>query len=287
MKMNNYNYFEPPHIEGEEWRDVDGYQGLYKVSNKGRLWIIKKARLMSEHSDNRNRLSVCLCKNGIVKRYVLARIVATAFIRKPNPDEEINHLDENPLNNCVENLEWCLHKYNCNYGTRIKRIAEKQSIPIIQLTLSGEFVARHASMQSASRSLGLDAGHICDACNGNREYAYGYKWRFEDDNMYNIALQNYKEHVRKSKQSRLDAFTEKALDILQYDLDGNFIAEYPSSRIAAQETGIARRCILGNCAGNTKTTHGFVFKYKYPERRYFHALFIVTTPPPNTQTQLF
>lgn len=285
--MNNYKYSNPPQTDGEEWRNVFGYEGLYLVSNKGRVWSIRNNYLMSPHTDARRRCTACLSKNGNSRNLVLARLVAIAFIPNPNNYPQVNHKDENTQNNRVENLEWCTSKYNCNYGTRNKRVAEAQGIPILQLTMDGEFVQRHSSMQSASRSLGIDAGHICDVCNGNREYANGYKWRFEDDNMYNIALQNYKEHVRKSKQSRLDAFTEKALDILQYDLDGNFIAEYPSSRIAAQETGIARRCILGNCAGNTKTTHGFVFKYKYPEKRYFRNLFVDTEPGAGTQTKLF
>lgn len=268
--MNNYNYSNPPQTDGEEWRNVFGYEGLYLVSNKGRVWSIRSGRLMSSRADKRRRCTVSLRKDKVSKNIVLARLVATAFIRIPFLYEEINHIDENPSNNNVENLEWVTHKENCNYGTRIKRIAEKQSIPIIQLTMDGEFVQRHSSMQSASRSLGYDAGHICDVCNGNREYAYGYKWRYEDDDMYNIAVQNYKEHVRKAKQSRADAFTALALDILQYDLEGNIIAEYPSSRIASQETGISRKCILGNCAGATRTTHGYIFQYKDQNRKYFN-----------------
>ena len=100
----------------EEWRAVPGYEGLYEVSNMGRIWIMRKCRLMTIKPDNRNRCTIELSKNGIKKSYILARLVGTAFIREPDPDEEINHLDENPFNNCVENLEWCTYSENLKHA---------------------------------------------------------------------------------------------------------------------------------------------------------------------------
>ena len=283
-KMSNYRYSNPPADNCEEWKDIDGYEGIYKISDKGRIWSVPRlnrgrlrgGNILKVYADKRNRINVHLNKDGKIQSFVLARLVAKAFIRKPVTGEEINHKDENPLNNSVDNLEWCDHKYNCNYGTRIKRIADAQSLPIMQTTLDGKFVARHKSMQHIERSLGFNAGHICDVCNGKRGFAYGYKWRFEDDDLYRKSKENYKKHREQALQARKDAFARHALDVLQYDLDGNLIAEHQSSRLAAESTGISRRSILNNCQGVIKTTHGFIFKYKHPDRKYGQKMFIDT-----------
>lgn len=119
----------------EEWRDIKGYEGLYQVSNMGRVQRLDKyivdvsqggirTRMFKGHIMNltihnvSGYVSMYLSKNGKKKRYLVHRLVAEAFI--PNPDNlpEINHKDENKVNNCVENLEWCTPKYNANYGER-------------------------------------------------------------------------------------------------------------------------------------------------------------------------
>ena len=104
----------------EEWKDIKGYEGLYKISNKGRVYNIKLKRFMGHESNK--YMCVELGKDGKYKNYKVHRLVAQAFI--PNPDNLpfINHKDENKLNNCVENLEWCTREYNVNYGTAIQRM---------------------------------------------------------------------------------------------------------------------------------------------------------------------
>lgn len=104
----------------EIWKDIAGYEGLYKVSNKGRVYNLKFERFMG-HISNKY-MCVRLGKYGKQKNYKVHRLVAQAFI--PNPDNLpfINHKDENKLNNCVDNLEWCTREYNVNYGTAIQRM---------------------------------------------------------------------------------------------------------------------------------------------------------------------
>ena len=114
----------------EEWRPIEGYEGLYEVSNTGLI------RSLDRFVGNRNRIkgkilsinikkggycSVVLSKYGKMKGYQVHRLVAQAFI--PNPDNlpQVNHIDEDKSNNCVDNLEWCTAKYNINYGTRQER----------------------------------------------------------------------------------------------------------------------------------------------------------------------
>lgn len=110
-------------LQTEEWRDVVGYEGLYMVSNLGRVKSITRYKKVISQQICRGKYYSCqLWNKGKCKMMFVHRIVAMAF--HPNPDKlpEINHKDENQLNNNANNLEWCTHKYNCNYGTRNARI---------------------------------------------------------------------------------------------------------------------------------------------------------------------
>ena len=118
----------------EVWKDVVGYEQYYEVSNQGRVrsksrtvhgmneWEME-GRVLRQANSGRY-WQVYLCVNGKGKSKSVHRLVAEAFI--PNPDNlpEVNHKDENRYNNHIDNLEWCTHKYNVNYGTRNQRISK-------------------------------------------------------------------------------------------------------------------------------------------------------------------
>ena len=108
----------------EEWKAIPGYEGLYEVSNMGNVRNVRRNTLLRLSKTNNRYIRVSLCKNGIKTGLTVHRLVAEAFI--PNPDNlpEVNHKDEDKTNNRVENLEWCDHKYNMNYGTRNIRAKE-------------------------------------------------------------------------------------------------------------------------------------------------------------------
>ena len=119
----------------EIWKPVKGFAGLYEVSNKGNVRSLKwyggsKVRELSQAENKKGYRQVNLCNGKGNMRYV-HRLVAEAFIPNPNNLPCINHKDENPRNNCVENLEWCDQKYNCNYGHHNERnsAAQKGHIP--------------------------------------------------------------------------------------------------------------------------------------------------------------
>lgn len=112
----------------EIWKPIKDYEGCYEASNLGRIrsldrWVsngkgirLAKGKVLHPTPKHHNYLTVLLSKDGVKKRRHVHRLVAQAFI--PNPDDlpQINHKDENPINNCVDNLEWCTAKYNNNYG---------------------------------------------------------------------------------------------------------------------------------------------------------------------------
>ena len=120
----------------EIWKDIEGYEGLYKVSNLGRIkslpkfhktrysGYMKKERILKPRFDTYGYLMVVLCKNKKEKNYLVHKLVANAFIPNTKNYDCINHKDEDKTNNCVDNLEWCDRYYNNNYGTRNKRISD-------------------------------------------------------------------------------------------------------------------------------------------------------------------
>lgn len=104
----------------EIWKDIKDFEGLYWISNLGRVKN-KHGKILKPRLSSNGYYNICLYKNNKAKCYTVHRLVAEAFI--PNPDNlpEINHKDENRLNNEVYNLEWCNRKYNQHYGSAIKK----------------------------------------------------------------------------------------------------------------------------------------------------------------------
>lgn len=108
----------------EIWKDIPEYEGLYQISNLGRVRHINKYKhILYQKVDSYGYNAVILCKNGKIKYYRVHRLVGMSFIPNPNNYPFINHKDECKTNNIVDNLEWCDNKYNCNWGTRNKRIS--------------------------------------------------------------------------------------------------------------------------------------------------------------------
>ena len=162
----------------EIWRDIEGYKGLYQISNKGRVKRLYKAseRILKLHDNGRGYLRVALTKESSLKFIMIHRLVAQAFIPNPNNLPEINHRDENKKNNCVENLEWCDRVYNINYGTRNERASRK----ILQYSKSGEFIKEWPSALEVERVLDINNSHIIQCCKGKRKSAGGFIWRYKE-----------------------------------------------------------------------------------------------------------
>ena len=127
-------------ITKEIWKDIKGYEGLYQISNLGRVKSFpragtrtKKERILKTRFSYNGYERISLSKEDIDKAYFIHRLVAQAFISNPYNYKEINHKDENSRNNKVSNLEWCDRSYNINYKNRNKKVADKLAIRVIQL----------------------------------------------------------------------------------------------------------------------------------------------------------
>lgn len=102
----------------EIYKDIQGYEGLYKISNLGNVYSYVSNKILKPSAHTRTaHLGVTLCKNNKHKRFQVHRLVAEAFIPNPLNLPCINHKDEDPTNNCVDNLEWCDYKYNNQYSS--------------------------------------------------------------------------------------------------------------------------------------------------------------------------
>ena len=169
----------------EEWRDIQGYEGKYMVSNLGRVKSLNyrnngKEGILKGVANGNGYLEVILFKEGKGKHYRINRLVAQAFL--PNPDNlpEVNHKDENKQNNCVENLEYCSKLYNINYGTGSKRSAEKRSKPLFGINKVSGLILEFPSIAEASRQTGINKGNICSCLKGNYKSTGGYVWYYAD-----------------------------------------------------------------------------------------------------------
>lgn len=187
-------------MENEIWRDVKGFEGLYQVSNLGRVkslpkkvrncngYFITKERILKPQKNSKGYLRV-----QIVKSYFFVhRMVATAFI--PNAENKpcVNHKDCNPLNNNADNLEWCTHLENIRYsadlgrfakvgewGQKIRRATQKYDKKVIGTNIqTGEKVVFN-SIHEADRN-GFNKSGVCEACSGKRKYHKGYYWSYAD-----------------------------------------------------------------------------------------------------------
>lgn len=222
----------------EIWKDIINYEGKYEVSNLGRVRSLSyngtgEIKLLKQGTDKKGYKRVGLCKNGKTKHYYVHRLVAITFI--PNPDDLsiVNHKDENPANNNVNNLEWCTSEYNNNYGTRNERASESHK-------------GKHHSEETKKK--------ISKSLRGENSPFYGKHLS--------------KEHKKKMSESHKGKYKGKdspnAKPILMYDREGNFIRRFDSTADANEYFGKDRYCSSIACCltGRIKTAYGFIFKYE-------------------------
>ena len=177
----------------EEWRDIPGYEGKYQVSNLGRVKSLsyhmsKKEKVLSPCFDNYGYYLIQLSKDNSQKTYKLHRLVWEAFNGPVPEGMQINHINENRIDNRLENLNLMTPKENVNWGTRTDRAAKamvnnpKICKQVIKYSKNNEFICVYPSARQASRETGISYRHINDCC---REYGYcrsagGFIWRYAE-----------------------------------------------------------------------------------------------------------
>ena len=161
----------------EKWKSIAGYEGLYEVSNLGRVRSLKfgKTKILTPKNNGIGYFQVGLRKDGISKYLLVHRLVANAFIPNPQNLKTVNHIDEDKSNNNVSNLEWMSQTDNINYGTRTARCS-KQVQKFDKQT--GALLATFQAAREAERRTGIAQSSICACCKDRLKSAGGYVWRY-------------------------------------------------------------------------------------------------------------
>ena len=184
MSMENLNY------ENEIWRDIPNYEGIYQISNLGRVKSLKRPRGLKEKIlkpliTRNGYYQVALNKNSIAKFYKVHRLVWLVFNGQIPENMQVNHINEIKSDNRLDNLNLMTAKENLNYGSRNERSAKKQingkkSKPVLQFTLEGILIKEYPSINQIERELGFDQGNIVNCCKGRYKTAYNYIWRYKE-----------------------------------------------------------------------------------------------------------
>lgn len=170
----------------ETWKEIEGYNGKYEVSNLGRIKSYMKdsinGKILKGTKDWKGYSKCTLTDgSGKIKIWFVHRLVALAFIPNPFNLPQVNHIDENKANNNVDNLEWCTNEYNHRYGTRDKRAGESNrccpttSRRVYSIDSNGE-IEYFASIGDAERITGNSHCNIVRALKGRRPRCGNRQW---------------------------------------------------------------------------------------------------------------
>jgi hypothetical protein len=162
---------------------LKGYEQLlshYYLSNDLKIISEITGKEISYRINGSGYMSCNLTRSdGKQTTALIHRIIAEAYVPNPFGLPEVNHKDENKLNNIVKNLEWCTHRYNCLYGTRIKRYSEKNMKQVKQMNKSGDIVAIYPSIIHAAKAMGFKSANSIGQClRGIKPTGGGYKWDY-------------------------------------------------------------------------------------------------------------
>ena len=167
----------------EIWRDIEGYEGYYQVSDQGRVKSLgrkwrKSERILKPVVSHDGYVVVNLYAGGKPKMHKVHRLVCQSFHDNPDNKPQVNHINEIKTDNRACNLEWCTCKQNVNHGTRTERSAKARSKPVGQYTLDGELVKIWQSPCEAGKQIGLSDSHVSKVANGKLKTAYGFIWKY-------------------------------------------------------------------------------------------------------------
>jgi len=208
---------------------LDDNKTKYKASSCGLVFFEKRWSTGSPFGRDGDYLRVGI--SG--KNYQVHRLIAAAFLGKPNNSNQIfvNHIDGNGLNNNINNLEWSSPSENSRHAVSIGLFKVQ---PIVQYKLDGSRVAEFTSIAEAARSIGGDRSTIGEACRNTTPTAYKFMWRYKSES-----------------PEQLPPFLKKCTptEIRQYDLDGNLMATFPSIKGAAKFLGVSVHKIKSCCQG--------------------------------------
>lgn len=181
----------------ETWKDISGFEGHYQVSDHGKVKNISRIvhgklnslrripeRILSPRYDGHHYNKVVLHKDGIRHDVKIHRLVALTFIANPENLPEVNHIDGNPLNNHVDNLEWCTRRQNTMHAISIGLQIIKRGLnhpgirPVIQYSLEGKVIKRFDYIRQAANETHVSEYAIAQCLRGDNKTSGGFKWKY-------------------------------------------------------------------------------------------------------------
>lgn len=179
-------------MQTETFKDIEWYEGLYQVSDKGNVMRVKSGRVLKPLVDKGGYHRVVLSKEGAVKNYSVHRLVALTFLENPDLKEQVNHIDGVKSNNSLSNLEWNTRSENMIHSRDVlgNMVGEKHylygrfwasnptSKSVIQLTREGVQIKIFWSTLEAQRETGVHQSSISNVCLWKRNTAAGFLWSY-------------------------------------------------------------------------------------------------------------
>lgn len=180
----------------EIWKDVKGYEGMYQVSNLGRVKSLERQivgikskyigeRILKQSPDGKGYMMAWLYFKNKRTTVKVHRLVAEAFIPNPENKPQIDHINTVKTDNNVANLRWCTEKENSCNPITAKRNGEahyrdkgKCNSKVLQMSMDGEPIKEWICMSDVKRELGIQHSHIVGCCKGSRKSAGGFKWKY-------------------------------------------------------------------------------------------------------------
>lgn len=234
----------------EEWKDIKGFEGYYQVSNLGRVRSLDrvvtytngkvhchKGRLLKFSDNSFGYQQVHIHKDGKPYTLVVHRIVALHFVDGYAEGLEVNHKDEDKHNNRADNLEWCDHLYNSNYGTKTERLQKNRKGCLydkkgkcLEVYKDGEKIGQYNGYNEVAEALGFSPEYVSQIANG-----------------------------RKHPHLEIKIVGSRYYKVGQYK-DGVLVATYPSVSAAKRATKIHRDSIM-NSAKNNTLFRGYQWKF--------------------------
>lgn len=203
---------------------------------------------------------VILNKNGARTAQRVRRLVACAFLKNPNNLPIVNHKDEKRDDNRADNLEWCDFSYNATYNNAHLKRGVKLGQPVYVYDKQGDFINIYTSVRDFARQFNTSAGSANAACDSPYRTCCGFILSraelTKDEVLSRVDL-----NERRCKKITEAPWGNKPRKVLQYDLDGHFIASFPSTQEAGRQVGMSSSQISGVCRGQYSHAHGFVFEY--------------------------